>query len=66
MREAANVFNWVLMIYLQLKNRCVDGFCSVAFEAADDSAEDSLSDGHLLGVVVPGSLTEADMCWVLI
>jgi len=54
------------LIYLEFKDGRVDGFCSVAFEAADDGAEDSLSDGHLLGVVVPRSLTEKHMCCVLI
>lgn len=47
-------------IYLQLKNWRVYGFCSVAFEAADDGVEDLLSDGHLFGVVVPGSLMGKD------
>ncbi len=46
--------------HLQFKNRRVDGLCSVTFEAADDGAEDFLSDGHLLRVVVPRSLTKKD------
>lgn len=44
--------------YLKFKYRCVDGFSSMAFEAAGDGVEDSLSDGHLLGVVVSRPLTE--------
>lgn len=51
-------------MYLQFKDRCVDGLCSVAFEAADDGVEDFLSDGHLLGVVVPRSLRQKVICCV--
>lgn len=32
----------------------------MALEAADDGVEDLLSDGHLFGVVVSGSLSEKD------
>lgn len=46
----------VLKIYLEFKNRCVDGFCSMTFEAAGDDVEDFFSNCHLLGVVVPRSL----------
>lgn len=42
--------------HLQFKDRGVDGLGSVAFEAAGDDVEDLLSDGHLLGVVVPRPL----------
>lgn len=48
-------------LYLKFKNRRVNGLSSMAFEAADDCAEDFFSDGHLLGVVVPCSLTEEDI-----
>lgn len=43
-------------MYLQLKHRSVNGLGSVAFEAACDDVEDLLSDGHLLGIVVPRPL----------
>lgn len=41
---------------LQLKHWCVDDFCSMALEAGDDSTEDSLTNGHLLGAIVPCAL----------
>lgn len=44
--------------HLQLKDGRVDGLGSVAFETANDGVEDSLSDGHLLRVIVPGALRE--------
>lgn len=43
-------------LYLQFKNRGVDGLGTVAFEAGGDDVEDLLSDGHLLGIVVPRPL----------
>lgn len=44
------------LTHLQLKHWCVDDFCSVALEAGDDSTEDSLTNGHLLGAIVPCAL----------
>lgn len=67
MQGAASVLNRVkvpVKFYLQFKNRCVDGLRSMTFEAADDGVEDFLSDGHLLGVVVPRPLTETHICCV--
>lgn len=48
----------VQKLHLQLKHRCVDGLCSMAFKATNDGVEDFLSDCHLLGVVVSSSLKE--------
>lgn len=41
---------------LQFKDGGIDGFSTMAFKAADDDVENLLSDSHLLGVIVPGSL----------
>lgn len=48
----------VQKLHLQLKHRCVDGLCSMAFKTTNDGVEDFLSDCHLLGVVVSSSLKE--------
>lgn len=52
------MLEFVWKFYLQLKNRCVDGLSSMAFEAASDDVEDFLPDGHLLGIIVPCSLKQ--------
>lgn len=41
---------------LQLKDRGIDGFSTMAFKAADDDVENLFSYSHLLGVIVPGPL----------
>lgn len=43
-------------LYLEFKDRRVDGLSTMALEAADDGVEHFLPDGHLLWVVVPGAL----------
>lgn len=47
-----------VLTHLQLKHWCVNDFCSVALEAGNDCIEDSLTNGHLLGAVVPCALGE--------
>lgn len=42
--------------HLQLKHWRINDFCSVALEAVDDSSENSLTNGHLFGAVVPCAL----------
>lgn len=44
--------------YLELKDRGVNGFRSVTFEALDDCVEHPLPDGHLLWVIISRPLKQ--------